>query len=308
MKETRNLYVDFMKGGGILLVVLGHSPFTGYPYFKEFIFSFHMPLFFILSGYFHNSEINVNKLMKTLLRPYLLTSLISILFIFLIGDMQNVYPKIVSIFFPRGYYNHVTGYEFTTVIGVIWFLIALFWCKLIYSVIYCYCPNYKTLLSFMISILAILIHNYFLVLPLGICEGLQGLFIYNMGCSLRNNNRLLLIYNSIFMRNLLLLALLFLWIFNVSYSSLDMAACKYGFYLTDMIGALCPIAILYIVSKWIHSHMKKAFEYVCLLGRGSLLAMCIHSFMFLFCSAFYLPYITNAAVSILIPIIYKRHK
>lgn len=174
-----------------------------------------MPLFFILSGYFHKNEINVNKLMKGLLRPYLLTSFISILFLLLIGDMQNLYPKIVSMFFPRGYYNHITGYEFTTVIGVIWFLIALFWCKLIYSVIYCNFPNQKTLLSFIISIVAILIHNYVMVLPLGICEGLQALFIYNMGCYLRYNNRMLLINNGIFSRNLLLLSFLILWIFNI---------------------------------------------------------------------------------------------
>lgn len=49
-------YLDNLKGFAILLVVLGHcvqSTVTGYddnPIFKV-IYSFHMPLFFMISGY-----------------------------------------------------------------------------------------------------------------------------------------------------------------------------------------------------------------------------------------------------------------
>ena len=47
-------YLDLAKGIGILIVMLGHFPFYGEPHISiqlyDFIFSFHMPLFFIITG------------------------------------------------------------------------------------------------------------------------------------------------------------------------------------------------------------------------------------------------------------------
>lgn len=40
--------LDIAKGFGILIVVLGHVLRPNDVFLKEFIFSFHMPLFFIL--------------------------------------------------------------------------------------------------------------------------------------------------------------------------------------------------------------------------------------------------------------------
>jgi|GEM_PF-3188661 len=47
---TRCKDIDIYRGLGILLVVLGHVSFLG-PYWHKVIYSFHMPAFFILSGY-----------------------------------------------------------------------------------------------------------------------------------------------------------------------------------------------------------------------------------------------------------------
>ena len=47
---NRNENVSLAKGLGIILMVLGH---TGFSYYGNgFIYMFHMPLFFFLSGYF----------------------------------------------------------------------------------------------------------------------------------------------------------------------------------------------------------------------------------------------------------------
>lgn len=51
---NRDKTIDVLKGIGIILVVIGHS---GCPnLLKDFIYSFHMPLFFIASGYFFNEN------------------------------------------------------------------------------------------------------------------------------------------------------------------------------------------------------------------------------------------------------------
>jgi len=71
-------YIDIARGIGILLVVLGHNDF-GYisPFGYKLIYSFHMPLFFFLSGYFLNVSIPFvgffKKRFSSLLKPYLFT-------------------------------------------------------------------------------------------------------------------------------------------------------------------------------------------------------------------------------------------
>lgn len=87
--------MDIARGIGIFLVVLGHSfpddKFNNnplYAYIYKFIYSFHMPLFFIVSGFFAYKIYNIVNLsqykkfiegkFKRLMVPYLAISLIAI--------------------------------------------------------------------------------------------------------------------------------------------------------------------------------------------------------------------------------------
>lgn len=54
----RQNYIDVMRGIGILLVMLGHSIATITEPTNKLILSFHMPLFFFISGMlFYNKEL-----------------------------------------------------------------------------------------------------------------------------------------------------------------------------------------------------------------------------------------------------------
>ena len=71
-------YIDIARGIGILLVVLAHNDFgfiSQYGY--QVIYSFHMPLFFLLSGYFIKTNISFFEFFKkrfhSLLKPFLFT-------------------------------------------------------------------------------------------------------------------------------------------------------------------------------------------------------------------------------------------
>jgi polysaccharide biosynthesis protein PslL len=71
-------YLDIAKGIGILLVVLGHNDFEVISLFvQRLIYSFHMPMFFFLSGYFINASIPFwdffKKRFHALLKPFLFT-------------------------------------------------------------------------------------------------------------------------------------------------------------------------------------------------------------------------------------------
>ena len=71
-------YLDIARGIGILLVVLGHNDFEAISLFvHQLIYSFHIPLFFFLSGYFINISIPFFEFFKkrfhSLLKPFLFT-------------------------------------------------------------------------------------------------------------------------------------------------------------------------------------------------------------------------------------------
>ncbi|MCC9089655.1 MULTISPECIES: acyltransferase family protein [Bacillus] len=78
-------WVDAAKGIGILLVVMAHVPIPDS--LKQFIYSFHMPLFFLLSGMMFRSSSRpamsfIQKKAKSLLLPYLYFSIITYVFWF----------------------------------------------------------------------------------------------------------------------------------------------------------------------------------------------------------------------------------
>lgn len=73
-------YIDVAKGIGIFLVVLGHNQVkNSLPALADFIYTFHMPMFFLLSGIFFRADMGFFALLRrrfhTLLQPYLVTIL-----------------------------------------------------------------------------------------------------------------------------------------------------------------------------------------------------------------------------------------
>ncbi|MCK6584746.1 MAG: acyltransferase family protein, partial [Anaerolineales bacterium] len=55
---TRIDYIDIAKGIGIILVVMGHNDFALIsPFTHKLIYSFHMPMFFFMSGMFFKPDL-----------------------------------------------------------------------------------------------------------------------------------------------------------------------------------------------------------------------------------------------------------
>jgi fucose 4-O-acetylase-like acetyltransferase len=104
-------YLDIARGIGILLVVLGHNDFGAIsPFFHQVIYSFHIPLFFFLSGYFIDTALPFfdyfKKRFHSVLKPYLFT-------IFLIYfasvsfekmGFQTAIGRIIKSLYGSGYY------------------------------------------------------------------------------------------------------------------------------------------------------------------------------------------------------------
>ena len=111
MPKERLLYIDIAKGIGILLVVLAHNNLAGYaPYLYHVIYSFHMPLFFFLSGLFFKPEIPFLTLLRrraeTLVLPFFFTIFLIYFFAVFYDNMglPVAFSRIVKAFYANGYY------------------------------------------------------------------------------------------------------------------------------------------------------------------------------------------------------------
>ena len=116
MEDKRLDYLDYSKGIAIILVVLGHICSGGN--IKTYIYSFHMPLFFITSGYLFNySNVKslkefINKKAKAYLIPYITFSIINILGYYLLSGLSLIALK----------NNLLETIKFCG-IGALWFLV-----------------------------------------------------------------------------------------------------------------------------------------------------------------------------------------
>ena len=118
---SKNNYIefDYLKGIGIILVILGHSfsftgfnlldkeKYYGYNYIFNYIYSFHMPLFFIIAGFLSNKKYDINKFyiskVKRLLIPYIFINILdSIPRYFFKSLVNNSSNDILRIIFYSG--------------------------------------------------------------------------------------------------------------------------------------------------------------------------------------------------------------
>ena len=104
-------YIDIAKGIGILLVVMGHNDFgLVSPFFYKFIYAFHMPLFFFVSGMFFKAELPFLTVLRrrfdTLLKPYIFTILLiffmTISFTKVNFDMATM--RVIKAMYANGHY------------------------------------------------------------------------------------------------------------------------------------------------------------------------------------------------------------
>ena len=130
-KTQRIEWIDIAKGIGILLVILGHSvKFGGVTH--NLIFSFHMPLFLILSGITYKQKDNktfICRKFRTLIIPYVIFYLIGFGISVMIPfwrDGLSVKTVVKDIYLANPNAANVSS---------IWFLVSLFWVEIIFNFI-----------------------------------------------------------------------------------------------------------------------------------------------------------------------------
>lgn len=141
-KRERIGYIDAAKGLAIILVIVGHSRAKNIPYLWDFIYSFHMPLFVIISGFFikeNNFYESIKKYARNYLKPYFVTSILGLFIALLVSTIILPKEDIIKIWFIRFLYASSGCPSIylsnIPIMGPIWFLWSLFWGCLIYTLI-----------------------------------------------------------------------------------------------------------------------------------------------------------------------------
>ncbi|MCB2357842.1 acyltransferase family protein [Clostridium estertheticum] len=168
MEKKRLNWIDMAKGFAMILVMFGHAPIL-LPIQAE-VYTFHVPLFFFMSGYlFSNIKYNnfsafLKKRIITIGIPYFCFSFIEYIYFFVFNNKQNVSPlkSFIGTLIPLRY-NNGTLHN-----GTLWFIACLFMCEMIFFLIVKWTKNDKRKIITCLVVSAIIggIYNTYIGKPL----------------------------------------------------------------------------------------------------------------------------------------------
>lgn len=166
----RIIWADYVKAFTIWLMVLGHSSLNN-DALMNFITSFHVPVFFLISGYFekgHNRTIlyRIKKGWQQLVLPFIFFNILGLLSCWISPYLHpelyyNIHGykiftnAILGIFLMDDF---VTSYSYLPV-GPTWFLISLFICKVLFGIFIqiSKMEKFKKYISYILFLLLIII-------------------------------------------------------------------------------------------------------------------------------------------------------
>lgn len=299
-QKKRDNTIDILKGIGIILMVIGHASCP--KLLRDFIYPFHMPLFFIASGYFFKDK-NISekwsfvvRKIKSIYIPFLLCSLAFLLLhnlFFKLGIINNQYGAITGTVSALYSLQEIIDrfmkivfkmdfYEFY-LLGAYWFMRAMFFS----SLIMCFGTWFlniflksvtKSIIT--LSILCLLIAGIlrYTGYPLPyIAQGgfreMMAVFFIGVGYMIRKKQEILLKSVAI----PILALILYCAICCIYSPSLSYLGNCYDYMAIPFTGVTGTYIVYYLSSIWSKSNSSKLISYI---GRKSLWILTLHLLMF----------------------------
>ncbi len=238
--------LDYLKGILILLVISFHLVYIGqsYPYLKQWVYTFHMPGFLLLSGYLMNIGKPKVDFLKTILWlgvPYLL--------------LESGYTLMASLLPIHDHINHLTPMVFIDKLlvhplGPYWYLHTLILCGCVYYIIG-NCTENKRLLKFSLMVVS--------------CYGLSLLGFMDFSCACYFLTGALIkqygyLFTDVFKGSWIALIVLVLLSTD---ASLFHKASVYGIMIV-----YCAMSSMLLILRFLPQRLRQG---TCFLGRNSLL-------------------------------------
>ena len=251
---NRNESIDILKGIGIILVLVAHSLGGA---ILTFAYTFHMPLFFIVTGMFMKNPKQgfsvseaVKKDFKRLIYPAIFTTVFIIAFCslhYLIPDSYLPNPKELLIKTEGNI--RLDSFQ---ILGNLWFLFALFWGKTYFNVITrLQKTTWIAVTCFLLGIIAVTIGKT-CTLPYGITIGFSVLPFILIGQMLRMSG-----FHETGKMNKWMYLSIPLWIVYIFLGELRVGNMQYSWgYIPDIFAACGGTLFSYIISREISKRCK----------------------------------------------------
>lgn len=262
MVRERERWADILKGIGAILVVIGHLVlYEGNA--KIYIYSFHMPLFFFISGYLYHHTKGFKSFcirkVKSLLVPYFVFAFISIVVTyFLEGIYLSKSEILTNYFFVNGSFAFNSS---------LWFLIIMFFVLILFYFIKENVKIDKPILTIIILLLLLVICIFFSTNQIKLYFGLEivphALLIFYIGYLYKlYKNKINKFINKILHNNLsFILQTVILLVISFYLSLLNgrvnMSTSIYNNYFLYLFVAIISIYVYVLISKKIELSKSK---------------------------------------------------
>lgn len=260
-RNNRIWSIDTLRGFCIILMVLCHIDYVANSQFDFYAHAFHMPVFFIVSGYFFkqhkigNFFTFLKKKAFSLLIPYLFAFIVHYPLWFIVN--RNTDEDILAPLKSFLTFNH-DGLPITQ---AIWFLTALFFAEIIYFFVCLISNKYaKSAVAFAIFLVGILVTNITsYIMPLSLSQAFVGVGLLEAGYLFNNCKNKFVSY----LKNLNLPTTFILFAINVLMifcnSIINMRCMRYGYISLFLINSLLSFIVLLSLSR----HIDKCKNKLC---------------------------------------------
>ena len=277
---NRNRTVDIIRGISILAIIFGH---LGVDMIARVVFTFHVPIFFIITGYYIKPSEFLPFLRKktySLLVPYIITCLVMagiaiIIAFFKHADCAYAFTRWIR----AGFYGAGSYYKLPEMfepVGAIWFILASFWSTLLFQICLKWKPIFRILWVCLIFLIGYYTPKWLFWFPFSVQAGCCAvLFLYIGYCVHLCIRTLKELEMEVRMAaNLLFFAV---WIgFICTFKTFSFVSCNFGRGIVDIIGSVAGSYCIYVIGTLINRNLKLISKYLEFLGRNSLTVLCVH--------------------------------
>lgn len=277
-KKNRIRYFDIAKGISIFCMIIGH---LGIPGINSIVFTFHMPIFFIISGFFvsasEEKEVFIEKKVRQLLIPYI-AGVCGIIIgdvvykIIVVKSFNGMFESIIN-WLKAGVYGSGTVYNPTFIevwqIGALWFLLASF-----IAII-----EVKILLPYKYGIVVIVSLAYWayksasvIWLPFDIQAGFAAAIFVYLGRKIKEYN----LFEKEIPIYIKMIGILVWGYIILERPTLSLTQAAFPNGVLDIIGAIAGSYFVIDISKYIDEKLDKLASILSFYGKNTLIILCAH--------------------------------
>ena len=275
-------YFDIAKAIGIIAIIYGHL--------NEYLFlsvmSFHVPIFFVISGYFLSQKRSYKEYAcqkaRELLIPYFATGVVLIILALVRGiyyggagiGCREAVTMLLEVLYGSGSVS-LNRPIVVYAVGAIWFLWALFWSLLIVK----FAIHRKWSVLYVAgSVLAGMLISRFAWLPLSLLAGMVCAGYVYIGYCAHQYIWKKEIQWSYGKKLVTCVVLLFAW-YIYRYHFAGFVGCvsnRYEHGIRDGIGTLVAVTFIIFLSDTVIDHIPVVRDILCWIGRHTLQILCVH--------------------------------